>query len=74
MDSDLAGVIGLVRGTQIDCIPIRRFAYVLEQKREACIEPSRLIVRHEKFQTRYEALGRPWTGKVGGAYYSIGQK
>lgn len=67
--SNVNGVVGIVRGDEIKCLAIWRFVYLLEKGREACIQPSRLRVSIETFETEIGFQGRPWKGMPGTSYF-----
>lgn len=70
-DSDASGKVGIVRGEEVRCVANYRFIYVLEGKRAACIEPSRLKISREVFRSTPAFPGRPWQAKIGEPYYKI---
>jgi hypothetical protein len=74
LPSDSAGVIGLIRGSEIECVPIKRFVYVLDGEQEACIPTTALKVTRETFTSKTVFPGRPWIAMPGQQYYKIGRR
>lgn len=73
LNSDVSGVVAIVKGQQIRCVEIYRFAFLLEANRAACIKPSNLKVTRKIFATRVNPPGRPWFSKPGEYYFEIGK-
>jgi hypothetical protein len=73
LSSDLAGTIGVIRNNEIRCLPITRFAYILEGD-NLCAQPDNLVVSKERFSSDTRLRGRPWVGKMGDRYYRIRER
>lgn len=74
VESDVAGVIGLVRDRELECVPIKRFIYLIEGARELCVKPSRLKVTRDTFKSAFHSRGRPWIASSGDTYYKIEER
>jgi hypothetical protein len=73
-NSDASGIIGLVQGEEVRCVAFWKFGYVLEGKRSACIEPSRLKISREVFKSTSDLPGGAWRPQVGDPYYKIEER
>ena len=73
LNSDISGVVAIVKDQQIRCVEVDRFAFLLERNRAACIKPSNLKVTRKMFATRVNPPGRQWFSKPGAYYFEIGE-
>ena len=73
LNSDVAGIVGLVRDNEIRCVTAR-FVYVLQSRREACIPPNRLRVQRMTFKEHFRLPGRPWIGNPGNSFYQVDEQ
>lgn len=74
LGSDLAGLVGLVRGNEIMCVEVKYFTYLLDGGQPICAKPSQLKVSYQTYTTRFNPPGRPWFSTVGRKYFQIGQQ
>jgi hypothetical protein len=72
--SDVAGFIGLVRGTEVMCVEIDHFSYLLDGDKPFCAKPSQLQVSQQTYATRFNPPGRSYFTTVGRKYFQIGQQ
>ena len=72
LDSDTM-IVGYVTGSEICCVD-GRTPYLLDTGNEACIRPSKLLVRREKVAERLIPKGRAWVAQPGSVVYKIGEK
>jgi hypothetical protein len=73
LHSNASGVIGFVSDSDITCVSITRFMFVLEKERSLCLEPSQIRVSREVFTSEYRP-GNAWIGKIGEQYYEIDKR
>ena len=73
LNSDVAGVVGLVKDNTIRCVEMNR-AFLADPPRAICAKPSELVVKKQTFTTAAQIPYRSVRSVPGKTYYAIGEK
>jgi hypothetical protein len=74
MNSEVGGVVGLIKDGAIRCVELQKANSSFLTDRPICAKPSELIVTRGTFTTRVSPPQRPWIAMVGQTYYEITEK
>jgi hypothetical protein len=74
MNSDVGGVVGLIKDGAIRCVELQKANSSFLTDRPICAKPSELIVTRGTLTTRVHPPQRPWIAMLGQTYYEIAEK